>query len=671
MIIKKILSTILLFCCVSADAQVPRRIPQTINPSGNGNRNTNSPNASKDTIGFQQRNDLKDSITISYHFLDSTRKLYIDSSVNDFDRYFPVPSNYIYLGNNGAAAYPIIFQPNLSTGWDPGFHAYDLYRFTIDGTKIYRTTRPFSSLSYQLASGKEQMIKATHTQNPNANINFGFDYRLITAPGLFITQNTNHNNYRFFGNFLTKRKRYNVTFVMLGNTIRASENGGIVADSFLRDPNRKDRFSVPVNLGNASQFQTNPFVTTVNTGNTYKDFNLMIRHYFDVGQRDSIAVNDSTTEFLFYPRLRFQHTFQTSSRNFRFGDIYADSAIYKKWYDFSFAGPSDTVNVFEKWSTMSNDISIISFPDAKNIAQFISAGATWQNINGRFTNGTDKFYNLIVHGEYRNRTRNKQWDMELKGEFYLNGLNAGDYLAHAKLSRFLNKRFGNITVFFDNVNRTPSFIFDNRSSFNLGNNNSFKKENIISFGANSNNSWLTLGFRNVIFTNYSYFTDFYHTAQYAKLINLLQINGATKLKLKKHFNWYIEAAVQQVDLSSPIRVPLLYTRHRFAFEGVYFKNLLLSTGMEMRFYSPFKANKYSPLTGQFFPQDSVTIRNRPDINAFFHFRIKTFTGYIRTENLNTVSFSDGFGFTKNNFAAPNYPTQGLIIRFGIQWWFVN
>ncbi len=75
--------------------------------------------------------------------------------------------------------------------------------------------------------------------------------------------------------------------------------------------------------------------------------------------------------------------------------------------------------------------------------------------------------------------------------------------------------------------------------------------------------------------------------------------------------------------------------------------------------------------GQFFPQDSVTIKNRPDIAAFFHFRIKSFTGFVRLENLNTMSFDNGFGFTKNNFAAPNYPTPGLLMRVGVQWNFVN
>jgi len=69
--------------------------------------------------------------------------------------------------------------------------------------------------------------------------------------------------------------------------------------------------------------------------------------------------------------------------------------------------------------------------------------------------------------------------------------------------------------------------------------------------------------------------------------------------------------------------------------------------------------------------EAFKLKNLPDISAFFDFRIKSFIAYIRAENLNTVNFTNGFGFTNNNFAAPHYPTQGLMIRFGIQWNFVN
>ena len=654
----------------SAYAQIQ---PGILNKQGGFQGNT-IPNRNiaqkKDSSGFQQRDDLKDSITISYRYLDAIKRYSLDSTVNDFNVYYPVPASYQYLGNNGAAAFPLIFAPLAKAGWDAGFHAFDIYKFTLEETKFYKTTRPFSLLGYQLASGKEQMILAQHTQNIKPTFNAGFDYRLINAPGLFINQNNNHNNVRFFANYQGKRKRYNSYLVLLSNTIRASENGGIINDSFLLSPNFKDRFGIDVNLGNASQFLRNPFSTNIRTGNIYKNSSLFLQQSYDIGKTDSVAVNDSTMEYLFYPRLRAQHSIRYNTNQYNFKDVSPDSTLYDDWYKIKLILP-DTISIAEKWTIVENDFSLIQFPDPKNPAQFIKAGAALQNIKADIKNGTETFYNIKLHGEYRNRTRNRLWDMQLKGEFYLNGLNTGDYNVTANLSRYLNKKLGDIRLFFSNTSRTPSFIFDNRSSFNLGNTSNFNKENITSFGATATNPFIQLGFTNHLIANYSYFYNYYQSIQSNKLINIIQVSASKKIKLTNRWNWYLDATAQQTDATSPIKVPLLFTRSRIAFEGKFFKNLNLSTGFEVRYYTPYKANNYSPLVGQFTAQDTLILKNLPDVSAFLHFRIKSFTGFLRGENLNTVSTKNGFGFVNNNFAAPHFPTQGLIIRFGVRWWFVN
>ena len=659
---------ILVFCFQFAHAQQPDVFNQI---GGRIKGIGGATSGGKDTISFEHRDDRKDSIAISYKYLDSIRNIPFDSTINDFDKYFSLPSSYIYLGNNGAAAYPLIYQPNAKPGWDAGFHSYDVYRYTLEGSKFYKTNRPFSQLSYQLASGKEQMIKVLHTQSPRPNWSFGFDYRLISAPGFFTNQNTNHKNYRLFSNYQGKRKRYAAFIILVGNTIKASENGGIRFDSSLSNPNLQKRFSIDVNLGNKNNTEATPFSSTIVTGNVYKDFTIFLRQTYDIGKKDSVAINDSTTEYLFYPKLRAQHSFTYSTYNYLYRDDKADSAIYKSWYDTIVKFGRDSFFVKEKWSVMGNDFTLLQFPDTKNSGQFISAGVKFENIKGELISGTRNFYNFIAHGEYRNKTRNKLWDVQATGEFYVNGLNAGDYSAYATIARHLNNKLGDVRIFFKNVNRSPSFIFDNASSFNFKNASLTKKENIISFGADAKNKFINLGFKNHLITNLAYFSDYYHTAQSSKVINLLQLYASKKVRLTKRWSLYADLTFQQTDGSAPVKVPLLFSRNRLAYEGNFFKNLFLSAGLEVRYFTPFEAYNYSPVMGQFVPQDTFKLKNLPDISAFFHFRIKSFTAFIRAENLNTVSFSNGFGFTNNNFAAAHYPTQGFMLRFGIQWGFVN
>jgi hypothetical protein len=465
---------------------------------------------------------------------------------------------------------------------------------------------------------------------------------------------------------------------LMGNKLGSSENGGIVNDSFLLDPNRKRRMTVPVHLGSDSLSQ-NIFSTKISTGNLYNDFTAFFRQSYDIGKKDSIIINDSTTEYLFYPKLRFQHTINYTSSSYEFRDTLnnpylakADSVFFKQNYDTSL-NPTYGLNflVKDKWKFVSNDFVIRQFPETKNLGQYIEAGMRLENFSGFFYSGKKNFYNVVLHGEYRNKTRNKKWDAVLNGEFYATGLNAADFNVYASVARTLNQKLGDVQISFQNVNRSPSYIYEGNSSFNFGNNLKTNKENITVLTATAINRRFTLMARNISITNYSYFKNFYQTNQFNGLVNLTQITASAKTKIVGHLNLYSDFIIQQTTGNNPIHIPLFYTRQRLAFEGNYFKNLNVSTGVDVKYNTPYKADNYSPVMGKFFPQDTVVINNLPQVNLFFNFRIKSFTAFIKAENLNTFQVEEGLTFTNNNFAAPLYPTPGLIIRFGIKWGFVN
>ena len=132
---------------ISVRAQLPRNLPPGVPPLPGRQR-------SQDTTGkkLEHRNPLEDSITISYHYFDSTRAHKVDSSINDFFTRFPVPYYYTDLGNFGNAARPFLFTPYMKPGWDPGFHSFDIYYFTVENTRLFTTTRPYTELAYLLGS---------------------------------------------------------------------------------------------------------------------------------------------------------------------------------------------------------------------------------------------------------------------------------------------------------------------------------------------------------------------------------------------------------------------------------------------------------------------------------------------------------------------------------------
>ena len=78
---------------------------------------------------------------------------------------FPQPYSYHHLGNYGTAAQSLLFNPLMKAGFDAGFHQFDIYKFTLENTKFYQTTRPYTELAYMLGSKAEQLIDLKHILN--------------------------------------------------------------------------------------------------------------------------------------------------------------------------------------------------------------------------------------------------------------------------------------------------------------------------------------------------------------------------------------------------------------------------------------------------------------------------------------------------------------------------
>jgi hypothetical protein len=634
---------------------------------------------------IQHRTGLEDSITIRFRYLDSSRMRGFDSVLYDFTKVFPTPWNQVHLGNFGTASRSVLFAPFMQAGWDPGFHAFDVYKLTLGETRFYNTTRPYSELNYLLGSKSEQYIRLMHTQNIRPNWNFSVEYRLLNSPGTFVSQNTNHNNYRITSWYQSPNKRYQNFFVLVANKLQAGENGGIISDTYLdsTQTSYKERSNIPTNLGAdpTTGGIINPFNTNISTGNFYTNSTYLFRQQYDIGQKDSI-VTDSTVIPLFYPRLRLEHTISYNTYHYRYKDQLADSIYYDSLYNIKLAGDSsgqdhDTLFIRDYWKSMVNDFSIYTFPDAKNAQQFFKAGASWQTLQGSFDTGTvsKSYYNFLVHGEYRNKSRNQKWDIEANGNFYINGLNAGDYHAYLSLKRLISRQIGYLQLGFQNTNRTPSFIFDPLSSFYLDTTVvTLKKENITNLFASFEQPKLKLKLTGNYFlvTNYTYYSGYNDVAQASSLFNVMQISAEKIFRIGRGWNWKTWIVLQQRIGDGPVNLPLISTRNQIGYDGTLgFKNLRISFGLEGRYFTEYKAPLYSPAIGQFVFQDTATVRMKlPDITAYMHFRIKSFTAYVRAENLNTFNPTAG-GFTKNNVPTITYPYPGLQIRVGIYWSFVN
>ena len=674
-------------CClftnaVIADAQYSGNATSQYNNNNTGqssydNQGRPMKAAKKDSL--QHRDPNADSITIYYKYFDSSRIRGFDSSLNDFSKKIKQPYWYNNLGNFGSPATSMLFNPFLKPGFDAGFHQFDSYNFKIEDTRFFQTTRPYTELGYLLGSKAEQLIDVVHTQNKKENFNFSFEYRFENSPGAYRVTSANFNNMRFTSRYKSRNKRYEGFFILIWNKNGASSNGGLIntgqVDSLaLGNGALTSPYMLQSRLGEASTVSTSPFNTGINTGSTYNEKIFFYRQQYDFGQKDSIIVNDTLTVKLFYARLRLQHNFFIKSNSYQFTDLASDSLRYDSLFHYTIPYAGDTIKFKDSWTTISNELSLVSFPDKKNQSQFLKMGAFVQTLTGTFADTSKhNFYNIAAIAEYRNRTRNQKWDVELNGQLYLNGMNSGDYGIWASLKRELSKKVGFLQLGFQNINRTPSFIFNPLTSFKVDDKQNFKKENYTRLFAQYDNpkEHFILKGEYYLVNNYTYFDSFFVARQELTLFNVLHVSAEKMFRLNKYFNWYTEVHLQQTT-GGPVHVPFLLTRNRIAFEGNFYKNLFLSTGVEVRYYSNYKADNYSPFNGQFFSQNNYTTSNLPDVNVFFDFRIKTFKAFVRLENVNTFNYTNqNVIFNKYNYVAPLYPAQPLWVRLGIWWSFVN
>jgi len=415
-----------------------------------------------DSLSFEKRKFSDDSVNVRFRYLDTARYNVFDSSITDFFRRVPLKAELINIGHNGNATRPILYAPLRMPGWDAGFHALDPFALRIADTRFMNTTKPFTELGYLVGSKAEQQISIVHTQNVMPDWNFVLEYRLVNAPGTFNSQNTNHNNIRFNSDYTSKSKRYHAYLILLSNVLQTAENGGITDESLLvnTNPAYDDRFNIPTNLASAAYSSRNFFNVKLITGNKYTDKHVLLRQQYDFGKKDSVVTDSSVVRF-FLPRLRFEHTLQSSGYAYQFLDVQARNAetFYKS--NYGFASVPDTVDLNSQWSVLKNDFSLIQFPDAKNPLQFLKAGIGIQQYASSPDSLRDAFGNLMLHGEYRNRTRNKKWDMLLYGEFYAAGRDAGNYDLKANLQTQLGN-LGALELGFQNINRSPSYLSHGR-----------------------------------------------------------------------------------------------------------------------------------------------------------------------------------------------------------------
>jgi hypothetical protein len=604
---------------------------------------------------------------ISFQKLYSSKTFHPDTSLHHFHRRIFASSWLRDLGNLGSPVRDLMFTPEPRTGPTLGYHAFDAYRLVADSLYFYNTTRPYSSFSYQLGSKAEQMAQVLHTQNIMPNWNFAVQYRKINSPGYFKIQRNNHDFGGLTTNYNSRRQHYRLNFAFVYNKVQHDENGGIVADSFLTAEGFDDKRTVPV------RFQDDAYSTRRSSvTNTLRDYSLLLVHHYTLGKEDTLYNEDSTQyTYRLIPRFRITHRGEVSSHKYEYKDMRPDSLSYVEFFNEGF-NARDSVFTQQKWFYVDNALSLNGFLGKADKQVQFSAGIgnridKFDTEFGAGNSSRDDFSNYVIGELKKEALEDRQWSYSALAKLFWSGAAAGNLHLHAEISKEISKAIGGVTAGFDQrVNNAPyNFtVYQNRYFQRLG--GDYSKESISQIFGSIHNEPLkiTAGIRNYLVSNYIYVDEQLNFSQEPTAFSI------TQLWLRKAFTagiWVLDNEIlyQQKTGVAPLNMPTVMGRHQLSIETYLFgKALKVATGIDVRWHSSYAPAGYSPLLARFYYQESYTVSNAPEAAIFFNFKVKNFRAFVMGDQLQQF-------FTRNNIAAPGYPAQDALIRFGFNWVMIN
>lgn len=605
----------------------------------------------------------------AYSIADTSRKT-LDTSISFFHRNHLQNIWMSDLGNTASSAKSLLFLPNLNPQIQLGINSVSHLLFEWDQARFYNTTRAYSDINYLMGPKKEQYLSLLFTQNIKPNWNMAVNYRKINAPGFYKLQRTNHDNFAYTTQYLSKNLRYDLKAGFFYNKLQQDENGGILSTDYLYYSSYNDKRLIPV------LFQ--PVGTNSSSVKNYlRTTSLQLQHQYFFGKSDSLINADSSAKYYsFKPIFGLKHRLYYEFEYYNYKDVIPDTSDYSKVFknDFILSDSLYSKNKLRRFGNSFSLLSDIHFHE-KTMQAEAGYGLELEKYRTLFYQSTPLDYtNIHSLNSYlfakisKPQHSNKEWIYQAFLQFYFTGKAKGNTLLNIHFGRILSDKLGTFQIGLNQSVQAQPYLFDlyGTNYFMVG--GSSPRQTITDFNAQYQNpQWLTnIQFHYYLIGNYHYRDTNLNATWYQGVIPILQVQFNKSFKLGK-FIIDNQLLLQQIQkqVNSPIHIPNFATRNRLAYEDkIIKKKLSIATGFDIRYNTPYYADRYIPMFYSFVPQNENSISNIPQVAYFFNFKIKRFRASLALDELQQF-------FTRNNINYQNYPAPNFGLRFGVNWAFVN
>ena len=584
-----------------------------------------------------------------------------DTAITGFQNYDPLYKHdrfYANQGNIGQCYRPLIPFPFFrESGFDYGIHSSDQYLYQNDSVKYFKVVKTFSELSYNQGAKKEQTFHAVFSRNIYRSLNLGFDFKVMSAPGAYTRQKTNHINFVLTAQFFTKDKRYGVIANFTINRLKNYENGGIKYDSLFEQNIETNRAMIPVNLAS--------------TQNRVRETGFFMKHYFDL-TRHPLTGSDTTDGKRNRIELgRISYSFQYVRQIQNYIDNLQDSLFYKPYEGDSLTLPTtDSLTLVR----IVNDLvwSNPSFNKNQRPRIFqMSAGIKQLYVEAKFNGVLDSqaaknfFIQFIPHAEIDfNPFYNLK--LEAKGDYVLGEYNEGDMSLDVKLSTILgrkDKNAGTLSLSGNYALQKPGWFYQQYHGHYNAWDNDFEKQGVISGGFDYSFKFLEAGFNISRISNYVYMD----TSRFPEQLNnefghlYAYLNGNVNL-----WRFLIKARLvyQTVQGTTVLRLPAFMGNLELYYTQPLFKGAaVLQPALTFFYNTSYYADQYNPSDRSYYLQDKREIGNYLYMDVYLNLKIQRARLYVAYTHFNASFMSQDY------YSTPTYPMPDAAFKFGVAWRF--
>ena len=553
----------------------------------------------------------------------------IDTTLNFFHR-------YLLSSIRGGLASPflkLIYTENYSTGFQSGLNTMNVFNYSNDSIKYFRTRTPYTELFLEIGQGKEQFFKLIHSQNITKQWNVALNILRANSEGIYQRQNMSSNNLSVSSNFVSKSNRYVLLTNGIYRSFKKDENGGIEKDSLFENNVFSNRKLIEINLTDARS----------RTG----ERNFFMKHFFYFGKKESLKVNDSVSVNHVIPRSYISYSFSVKDHWF----VYADKNPLSGFYNNVLR---DTIETLDSTHVTNFENSVALQFFVKKIKERVFYTNSINNVFNKYDNDS-MIMNHIVGAEIF--SNNSSENFSVSGKYVVSGTNLGDYFCKGEMSQLFKKR---MTISLFTLLRSPEYLFTNYTSNHFQWINTFSKisEKTAEFKISDGKGFLTLNFSRMY--NYVYFDSTFLPMQNQGKIDIASISGQYHFSFKKmHFDFFAQLQISS-DTNNLIHLPVTIQHHSLYYEDSWFKKVMQAqVGIDLFYYTSFYSDGYIPAVGAYYLQNNIKTGNYPYIDFFFNMKIRYTKIFFKAENVTAGLF--GYKY----YTTLHYPSCDRILKFGI------